>query len=153
MNILGGHESYNTPAKKWCRWWRSSNEMPPYTTLNIYTLYIWSDHYARKGAGWRLFDHKKGPVVAGFFCWPFFIFLLLFVTSFIACNFCKLLFIVEGSLFVTFFIACNFHKLVFTVERGKGNYFIIFIHCSGEGVRLDFFFLISFTLEREGGTR
>jgi hypothetical protein len=38
MNILGGHESYNTPAKKWCKWWRSSNEIPPYTTLNIYTL-------------------------------------------------------------------------------------------------------------------
>jgi hypothetical protein len=38
MNILGGHESYNTPAKKWCKWWRSSNEIPPYTTLNIYTM-------------------------------------------------------------------------------------------------------------------
>ncbi len=34
-------------------------------------------------------------------------------------------------LFITFFIACNFHKLLFIVEKGQGNCFIIFIHCSG----------------------
>jgi hypothetical protein len=74
-------------------------------------LYIWSGHYARKDAGWRLFDHKKSPVVAGCFlvvagcfCWPF-------------------------SLFVTFFTARNFYKLLFTVERGKVCYFLLLFYC------------------------
>jgi hypothetical protein len=70
------------------------------------SLYIWSGHYARKDAGWRLFDPKKGcvvagcsPVVAGCICWPF-------------------------SLFVTFFTARKFWKLLFTVERGEVCYFL-----------------------------
>jgi len=38
MNILGGQESYNTPALKKCKWLQSQNKIRPYTTLNIYTL-------------------------------------------------------------------------------------------------------------------
>jgi hypothetical protein len=68
---------------------------------------IWALRH--KVAGWRLFDHQKETVMPGFFTvlpgffFDFFHFLLLFVTFFTACNFCKLLFIIEGSLFVTFF--------------------------------------------------
>ncbi len=40
-------------------------------------------------------------------------------------------------LFVTFFTACNFHKLLFIVEQGQGLYSI---HCATwERVHLDFF--------------
>jgi hypothetical protein len=71
----------------------------------------------------RLFRHR-----GRLFRLTSFHFLLLFFT---VCNFCKLLFIVQGSLFLKFFIACNFHKLLFTVEKGQGNCFISYIHCSG----------------------
>jgi len=89
-----------------------------------WNLYIWFGHYAHKVAGWRLFDHQKHDVMLGcfsvmpgFFFW-FFWFFVIFLTT---CDFCKLLFIIEGSLFVTFcyfFTACNFHKLLFIAERG-----------------------------------
>ncbi len=32
-------------------------------------------------------------------------------------------------LFVTFFITCNFCKLLFTVERGKVRYFLLLFYC------------------------
>ncbi len=67
----------------------------------------------------------------------------LFVTFLLLVTSVNYFFIVEGSLFVIFcyfllffvifFTDYNFHKLLFTVERGQGNYFIIFIHCSGGG--------------------
>ncbi len=56
------------------------------------------EHCIQNARGWRLFDHQKPTVVRGCFCRPF----SLFVTFFTVCNFCKLLFIVEGSPFVTF---------------------------------------------------
>jgi hypothetical protein len=66
MNILGGHESYNTPAKKWCKWWRSWNETPPYTTLNIYTLlnvFLKHKHTKKILRGSHLFPKNlKGPI-------------------------------------------------------------------------------------------
>jgi len=71
----------------------------------------------------------------GLFLLTSFHFLLLFVTFFITCNFCKLLFYCSRFIvyyfLLLFFTACNFHKLLFTVEKGQGNCFIIFIHCSG----------------------
>ncbi len=76
----------------------------------IYLLYIWREIdliLILMDACWRLFDHKKGHVVAGFF-FDLFHFLLFFVTFFTACNFCKLLFTVEGSLFVTFLLLVIF---------------------------------------------
>jgi hypothetical protein len=47
--------------------------------LNLFSswssnLYIWSAHYARSARGWGLFDHQKGTVVRGCFCWPFSLF-------------------------------------------------------------------------------
>ncbi len=104
----------------------------------------------------------------GLFFVDFFHFLLFFVTFFIARNFYKLLFTAKRGkvcyFLLFFFTACNFCKLFyyysrfivcyflllflllvifinyfFIVEKGKGNCFIIFIHCSGEGVCLDFF--------------
>ncbi len=38
MNNLRGHGSYNILNLKKCNWWRSRNEIRPYTTINIYTL-------------------------------------------------------------------------------------------------------------------
>ncbi len=76
-------------------------------------LHIWSDHYARKDAGWRLFDHKKDIVVAD--CFPLwqavfliFSFFVILFTFFTACNFCKLFCTVEGSLFVIFLLLITF---------------------------------------------
>ncbi len=64
-------------------------------------------------------------VMEGFFVdfFHFLLFFLLFVT------FINYFLLLKGVRFVTFFTACNFHKLFFTIERGKGNCFIIFIHC------------------------
>jgi hypothetical protein len=118
-------------------------------------LYIWSDHYTRKDAGWKLFDHKKDivvidsfPVVAGCFCWPF----SFFVIFFIACNFCKLFFTVESSLFVCyFFTAYNFHKLLFHYWEGPGELFTyIYSLFRGRGCALIFYFYF-FTVEGERG--
>jgi hypothetical protein len=65
-------------------------------------------------------------------------------------------------LLVTFFTGCKFCKLLFTVERGKVRYFLLLftiekgqdlycIHCAtGERVQLDCFSFF-FTVEREGG--
>jgi hypothetical protein len=51
-------------------------------------------------------------------------FLLLLVTFFTTCNFCKLLFNVERGkvryFLLLFFTASNFDKLLFTVEKGQG---------------------------------
>ncbi len=110
---------------------------------------------AMRGAGGCLTTKKRpwcGAVLlrCGVVFVDLFHFLLLFVT---ACNFYKLLFIVEiGVKFVTFFyffIVCNFHKLLFTVEKGQGLYFV---HCArGERVHLDFFPSFFFTVKGEGG--
>ncbi len=96
------------------------------------TLYIWFHHYARKDAGWRMFDHKKNTVVAGCFivvvscfCWPFSFFVIFFIT----CNFCKLFFYCSRFTVCYFFTTWNFYKLFFIVDKGQGYYFIIFIHC------------------------
>jgi hypothetical protein len=74
----------------------------------IFLLYIWSDHYAHKDVGWRLFDHKKNivvagcsPAVAGCFCWPF----SLFVTF---CYFFLLL-----VTFVNYFLLLKVQCLLF----------------------------------------
>jgi len=83
-----------------------------------------------------LFDRQKGCVVGG--CLSavgavfvdLFHFLLLFLLLVTSLNY---FFTIEGSFFVIFFTIGNFHKLLFTIERGKGNCFIIFIHCSGGG--------------------
>ncbi len=63
-----------------------------------------------------------------FFTFCYFLLLFLLLVSFL-----NYFFTIEGSFFVTFFTVGNFHKLLFTIERGKGNCFIIFIHCSGGG--------------------
>ncbi len=77
--------------------------------------------------------------------------MFLFVTFFTACNFCKLLSTVEGSLFVTFLLLVTF-KNYFLLLRGATRIVLLYLFIvQGEGVRLDFIFLISFTLEREGG--
>ncbi len=76
-----------------------------------------------------LFEHTRG-----LFLLTSFHFLLLFVTFFTTCNFCKLFFYCSRftvCYFLLFFTACNFYKLLFTVEKGMGNCFIIFIHYSG----------------------
>jgi hypothetical protein len=88
--------NFTSKTKFWSHLWKS--------------LYIWSGHYARKVAGWRLFDHQKHSVMPGclsvmpgFFLLIFFNFCYFLLLFFTACNFYKLFFIVEGSLFVTFF--------------------------------------------------
>ncbi len=74
-------------------------------------------------------------------------FLLLFFT---ACNFCKLLSIVEGSLFVTFLLLVTFKNYLLLL-RGATRIVLLYLFIvQGEGVCLDFIFLISFILEREG---
>jgi hypothetical protein len=132
---------------------------------DFFLLYIWFHHYARKDAGWRLFDHKKDTIVAGYFCWPFsfFVIFLLLVT------FVNYFFTIQGSLFVIFFSAYNFHKLLFTVEKGQVSYFMglvwlfrgrgcAFIYLfwfllmlNGRGWRLMFFFSPSFDMCKEEG--
>jgi hypothetical protein len=107
-------------------------------------LYIWSGHYARKVAGWRLFDHQKHSVMPSclsvmpgffffltFFTFCYFLLLFLLLVTFI--NYFLLLKVHCLLLFVIYFTACNFHKLRFTIERGQGNWFIIFMHCLGGG--------------------
>jgi hypothetical protein len=54
------------------------------------------------------------------------------------------------SLFVTFYIACNFCKLFFIVEKGLRGFFF-FLLFKGERVQLDFLFFLNFTVEGEGG--
>ncbi len=115
--------------------------------MGLDLLYIWSDHYARKDADLRLFDHKKDTVVAGCFCWPFSFFVIFFTT----CNFCKLLFIVEGLLFVTFLLIVTFINYFLLLRGARGIVLLYLFIVQGEGVCLDFIFLISFTLEGEGG--
>jgi hypothetical protein len=66
----------------------------------------------------------------------FFHFLLIFGTFLLLVTFVNYFLLLKVHcllLFSYFFTACNFHKLFFTIERGQGNYFIIFIHCSGGG--------------------
>jgi len=83
----------------------------------------------------------------------FFHFLLLFVTFFIACNFYKLLFIVEtGVRFVTF---CYFFLLFVTFINyflllRRARVYILFIVRGGKGCTL-IFFLLFFTVEGEWG--
>ncbi len=107
--------------------------------MGLGLLYIWFDHYARKDAGWRLFDHKKDTVVASCFCWPFSLF-VTFVTFFTACNFCKLFFIVEGSLFVTFLLIVTFINYFLLLRGARGIVLLYLFIVQGEGVRLDFIF-------------
>jgi hypothetical protein len=76
--------------------------------------------------------------------------LLLFFT---ACNFCKLLSIVEGSLFVTFLLLVTFKNYLLLLKGATGIVLLYLFIVQGEGVRLDFIFLISFILEREGGVQ
>ncbi len=129
----------------------------------LQSLYIWSGHYAHKDAGWRLCDHKKGPVVAGCFlvvagcfCWPF----SLFVTFLLLVTFISYFLLLKGVKFVTFcyfFTTCNFHKLFFTGPGGPGFIFsslwdggrgctlIFFLHFfdylgGGRGLEVDVFF-------------
>jgi hypothetical protein len=90
-------------------------------------------------ATWGLFDHQKPTVVRGYFCWPF----SLFVTFFIACNFCKLLF------YYWRFIVCYFLLFLlllvtfinyFLLLRGARGIVVLYLFIvQGEGVRLDFF--------------
>ncbi len=94
----------------------------------VHTLYIWSGHYARNVAGFRLFDHQKPSVMPSFF----------FLTFFTFCYFFLLL--------VTF---VNYFLLL------KGaNWIVLFclLIVEGEGLCLDFL-KISFTLEGEGGCK
>ncbi len=78
--------------------------------------------------------------------------MLLFVIFFTACNFCKLFFIIESSLFVTFLVLVAFINYFLLLRRARGIVLLYLFILQGEGVRLDFIFLISFTLEGEGGT-
>jgi hypothetical protein len=86
-----------------------------------------------------------------FFTFCYFLLLFLLLVTFV-----NYFFTVQGSLFVTFcyfFTACNFHELFFIVEKGKGNCFIIFIHCSGgRGVPRFSFFKNLLLLKGRGGT-
>ncbi len=86
------------------------------------------------------------------FYFGFFSLLLLFVTFFTAYNFCKLLFTVEGSLFVTFFtflLLVTFISYFLLLRGARGIILLYLFIVRGEGVRLDFNFLIFFTLEGE----
>jgi hypothetical protein len=100
-------------------------------------LYIWSGHYICKVGGWGLFDHQKPTVmrsylsvVWGCFCWPFSLFVtFLLLVTFV--NYFLLLKVHLLLLFVTFFTTCNFCKLFFIVEGGKVSCFNLFFDCSG----------------------
>jgi hypothetical protein len=74
-----------------------------------------------------------------------------FCYFFISCNFCKLLFTVEGSLFVTLLLLVTFKNYFLLLRGARGIVLLYLFIVQGEGVRLDFIFLISFTLERDGG--
>jgi len=76
--------------------------------------------------------------------------LLLFLT---ACNFYKLLSIVESSLFVTFLLLVSFKNYLLLLRGAIGIVLLYLFIVQGEGVRLDFIFLISFILERGGGVQ
>jgi hypothetical protein len=65
-------------------------------------------------------------------------FLLLFVTFFTGCKFCKLLFTPERGKVCYFFTACNFHKLLFT-GLGRPRFIFYSLWDGGERVHLDFF--------------
>ncbi len=78
--------------------------------------------------------------------------MLLFVIFFTACNFCKLLFIVESSLFVIFLLLVAFINYFLLLRGARGIVLLYLFIIQEEGVRLDFIFFISFTLEGEGGT-
>jgi hypothetical protein len=73
-----------------------------------------------------------------------FLLLVTFVNNFLLLKVHLLL------LFVTFFTTCNFCKLLFTIEGGKVSCFNFFFIVQGEGVHLYLFILISFTVEGEG---
>ncbi len=75
-------------------------------------------------------------------------FLLLFVTFFTSCNFCNLLFIVEGGRGV---VKIFFFKLIFNVEGVGGGWSLIFflfhLTCGrGRGRGLIFFLKTFFSL-------
>jgi hypothetical protein len=111
-----------------------------------FDLYIWSHHYTHKDKGWGLLNHQKPTVVGGYFCW----FVSFFVTFFTTCNFCKLLFTVEGGK-----VSC--FNLFSDYLRGQGVplfiYFNFFYYWRGGGWRLMFFFSLSFDMWKEEGKR
>jgi hypothetical protein len=55
-------------------------------------------------------------------------------------------------LFVTFLVLVAFINYFLLLRRARGIVLLYLFILQGEGVRLDFIFLISFTLEGEGGT-
>jgi hypothetical protein len=79
------------------------------------------------------------------------LFLLIF---FIACNFCKLLFIIEGGKVIYLFFNClgegvhlDFFKFFYLLLRGRGvevNVFFLLFSTCGRGRGLVFFFKFFF---------
>jgi hypothetical protein len=85
-------------------------------------------------------------------CWGLFSVMLrpLLLTFFTICNFCKLLFIIEGSVLVIFLLLVTFINYLFYCSKGPGELFTyIFSLFRGRGCALIFYFLL-FTIEGEG---
>jgi hypothetical protein len=115
---------------------------------------------------------KKGVYWGGCFCWPFslfvifcyfFLLLVTFVNYFLLLKVHRLLLFLLLITFINYFLLLKVHRLLlflllitfinyFLLLRGARGIVLLYLFIvQGEGVRLDFIFLISFTLERDGG--
>jgi hypothetical protein len=83
-------------------------------------VYIWYSHCTHKDASNRQFDPKKCTIVAS-------------CLSIMAGCFCWLLFYFWFFFFFLNLTSCNFCNLLFTIEGGKVSCFNLYFDCSGGG--------------------